>query len=160
MEYVLKYPEPCEMFTHLDTDGVLRMFFVGTMRLFAEDYPKCPGIKFIRAPIDERLIQHLEKKAGIEDERIARLTEPYISRPAIGIMWPDDTTTIVDGNHRAVALWRKGVREFPMVIFACGFWKHFTLTDEEQARAIELKPDPLNTYSGIIEVEKKLGRSI
>ena len=95
-----------EIFEHVDETGKHRFFNATKLYAYA-----IKNADRICAPL-EPIARHVEVKGGIEEARIARLCEPYISRPALGVHWPDGSTLIVDGNHRIVRWWRDGAAEF------------------------------------------------
>ena len=95
-----------EIFEHVDEHDIHRFFNTTKLYPYAVEHgqPIC-------API-EPIARHLEKNGGIEEWKVARLCEPYLSKPTLSVHWPDGSTLIVDGNHRIMRLWRGGAKEF------------------------------------------------
>lgn len=154
-EAKLKLHNSQEVFSHKDDDGILRVFLVGTMLSFIEDYPQCADILHVNAPIDPNYVQWAKKNMGIEQPRLDRLQGPYLSKPCIGIFWPDNKMTIVDGNHRIVKRYESGFDKVNLIIFKYPLWENFILAPEEVQNFLKIKPDPLGGDSGVLEFEKK-----
>jgi hypothetical protein len=95
-----------EIFEHVDELGVHRFFDVTELRPYAVEYAER-----LCCPI-EVIARHVEQRGGIEEWKVLRLREPYLSVPVLSLLWHDGSTLILDGNHRLVRLWRDGVKEF------------------------------------------------
>lgn len=63
-----------------------------------------------RADLTERWHDITVNQAGIEEERIPLVKN--VNRPGIMVLWPDESSVLIDGNHRLVARWRRGLRHF------------------------------------------------
>jgi hypothetical protein len=72
--------------------------------------------------IDDGLKDH-NKKQGIEDWKVERLKEPYLSWPVLSVMMKDGTTQTVDGNHRIARCIRDGIDEVKMIRVPLGKWE-------------------------------------
>ena len=77
-----------EIFTHLDKgSGVARTFLIETMMQFCLEYGHFDVFKGMlippRQPLERKVAQYLRTNQGIEQERIDRLKEPFISIPSI-----------------------------------------------------------------------------
>lgn len=131
----VKWPQ--QVFTHLDDDGTSRTFLVETMLDFVKNYPTCADLVAGKAPIDSDIANYLRKNAGIEKHRIDRLVEPYSSIPIIGILWPEGTTLIVDGNHRIVRAYEDGKKELNCILFKFPFWQNFMIPDYLSKKLVE-----------------------
>lgn len=66
--------------------------------------------------LTEDWINHIENNNGVEQEKIAKVDDTRINDPGILLLWPWGDSTVIDGNHRMVARWRRGLRIFR---FAC-----------------------------------------
>jgi len=74
---------------------------------------RLPVQMFKMTPIDESFYQHVLANNGVEEPRIAQITEPSdLDRPGIMIFWPDGHSSLIDGNHRLCARKRKGLDSF------------------------------------------------
>jgi hypothetical protein len=153
VEFEVKIPQ--QIFTHLDNDGVARTFLVETMQEFYKKYPNCSELIFAMAPVDQKLSDYLRARQGIEQPRVDRLVEPWLSEPVIGILWEDGETTIIDGNHRIVKSVEVGRSHVRAVLFKHPFWEQFLLPEDITKRAIEA--GCLTNDSNIIEKEKMYG---
>lgn len=67
-------------------------------------------------PMNERWVEHIREKGGVEVERMASLTAADLERPAIAIYWPNGYTTVIDGNNRLVRRWDDGLRDVRMAV--------------------------------------------
>lgn len=144
-----------ETFTHIagDGDGKTRTFLIGTMINFISIAgPKCRDLEFILAPIDKKLADYMRSNHGVEDDRLERLDDPYLSAPIIGIRWPDDEVTIIDGAHRVVKNVWQGKSQIKMVIFKYPFWEQFLLPDHVAEKLVA--DGIMKRRSGVLEHEK------
>lgn len=106
----LLIPTQKEVFTHIDNSGKARTFLTGDMYDYALRVGnKDPNIVFNWLDIDQDLAAYLRSNHGIEQHRVDRLVDPWLSRPVVGIFWPDNEVTIVDGNHRIVKSVEAGI---------------------------------------------------
>lgn len=166
LEYQLKIENAQECFTHYDGDNdIYRTFMIGTMNHFVADYPFSPMLVRKQIEITPEIVDYTRKQCGIEQARVDRMKEPYLSKPIIAILWPDkpsDGVTVVDGNHRIVRLWDMGVRKVNTVIFHPDLWKHLILPPDAQKRFLAhegLNADNLHAKdSGILAFENGEGK--
>ena len=84
-----------------------------------------PCFEKLVAPIDPGHIEHILLKKNIEQHRLDRLCEPYLSRPALSVLFHDGTTTMIDGHHRLVVKARLGDESFVMYRVFPGTWEMF-----------------------------------
>jgi len=138
-----------EVFTH-KLDGVFRHFPIGVMKNLAEKYGGiCEQIRCVCAPLTDHCVSHIKENMGIEQDRIDRLCDPYLSEPVIAVDWGDGTITIVDGNHRMVKLHDQGETRVEAYVYARELWEKLLLPS--------LGGDELLTgESDVIERERKL----
>lgn len=146
-----------QIFTHTDDDGVKRTFFTSAMQRVAAKYGgRCEQIIAGIMPMNDETVHRIKTQIGVEQARVDRLVEPYLSMPVIGIQWPGklvggkSVVTIVDGNHRIVKLAQLGRPHYNCFVFTHPFWEEFL-----SARVHEIGP-----HSGIIEAERKFGCGI
>lgn len=118
-----------ELFTHIeDGTGKVRHFNPSAMyRELPELLPQ-GRVKAITAEMDKSFIAHILAKCGVDDEKLGRMKEPYLSVPVIGVDMPDGTVLMVDGHHRLVVLAAKGVETYRMYLFPIGEWERFLVT--------------------------------
>lgn len=151
----IEVKNPQEVFTHLDNEGVPRTFLCETMRLFCETYA-CSEIKRVRIPLTKELADYMRSNHGVEQDRIDRLVDPYLSRPVIAISWADVEpleVTIIDGAHRVVKNFEAGLTELNCFVFLPDFWENFMLSEDVSRQLID--EGFLNRVSGVIENERK-----
>lgn len=158
MHASMEVKEKDECFTYHDGDNdTYHTFLVGLMTRFFSEYPTCSEIIYTKIDIKGENYNHAINNMGIERDRVKRLKEPYLSRPAICVEWPaadgPNDVILIDGNHRLVKYYEMGVQKINVVIFKNPFWQQFTLDQEVMPRFMAER-DPLNTPSRILENER------
>lgn len=143
-----------QFFTHKDDDGTLRHFAVDAMYRFAEKLAGiCPDIICATVTMKSFPIDFIRREMGIEQPRLDRLIEPYLSKPMVAIQWdpcegwPNGTMTLVDGNHRVVRLSELGAQTVRVFMFKQALWEQF-LIDILNYDEAALKQD-----SRVLEIE-------
>lgn len=63
-----------------------------------------------RATLTKEWYDIILQQAGIEEDRISEIKE--LNRPGLLVIWPDQSSVLIDGNHRLIARWRRGLRHF------------------------------------------------
>lgn len=119
-----------EVFSHRDEDGTYRHFPSQFMYKFAVAFfGRCTDIVACELPLTAAMIQHIRERKGIEQERVDRLTYPFLRLPLVGIFWDDATpeATIIDGNHRAVKLFELGRPSAQVFCFKKALWEQMLL---------------------------------
>lgn len=138
-------PRHGEMFTCRDNEGVLRTFPVTMMREFAEKHhATCADIIVWRNMyIQPDHVEHIRKNMGIEQARLDRLCEPYLSQPLIGQVFdvhPEINKIamdIIDGNHRMVKLREMGRNHTDCYLFLPRLWEQFAALFPAKAEMLE-----------------------
>lgn len=147
----LPLPDRGECYTYHDGDlNKTWVFAVCLMNEYVEKHAdKCFWIHLKRGmKMDPQHISNTRKNKGIEQDRLDRLCEPYISKPLIGCLWTKlGGINIVDGHHRLVKRWDMGLRTFDIYVFHKKMWEQFLLDIPAG------KPD-INARSGVLEHEK------
>lgn len=145
-------PEGGESFTHKGPDGIMRVFATCLMNDFIDKAGKdCAWLQFIKYfPLDKFNEDYLRTNAGIEQDRIDRLCDPYLSRPIIAAGFDYPHVVIVDGNHRIMKFKELKRKAISLYIFLPQLWTQFLL-DLPEERKLAALTDP----SGIIEFEKR-----
>lgn len=112
-----------EYFTYQDPDTrQIRCFNVTRMRRFA-----LVAGKLIHFPLYEAMVQSVAENRGIEEPKLKRLREPYLSQPILCIAYGDGTYLTVDGHHRMVRRWQEGFRAISAYVLEVGQWERFVL---------------------------------
>lgn len=62
--------------------------------------------------LEPGLVEHVRANNGVEAEHMARLTAEDLARPGIIALWPDDHSTVIDGNNRLVRRYDDGLTGF------------------------------------------------
>lgn len=119
-----------EVFTHIDdNDGTVRHFNPSAMYRAVPDLLLPGRIQLITASIDPEFVAFILARRGVEDGKLARMKEPYLSLPLIGAMMDDDTVLTVDGHHRMVVLSRLQRPTYNVYLFPRTEWEKFLITD-------------------------------
>jgi len=151
----LKFPDKQETFTHVDNDtGKSRSFLIETMQHFVTDYPACADLIYQWLPIDKKVSDYMRTNQGIEQARLDRLCDPYLSAPLLAVLWPEGELTIVDGSHRVVKNFEMGEKKLKCVIFKYPFWENFLLPEEVSDKLV--RDGCLTSDSGILAHEAKM----
>jgi hypothetical protein len=98
-----------EVFTHADEDGTIRHF--NATRLFAAIvYGKVADFELISFDLTLDQYEFMMAHRGVEEPRVARLREPYLSAPGVLCHLPTGRQLLIDGTHRFVRRYRDGLR--------------------------------------------------
>lgn len=147
----LYMPDSGECFTFHDGDkNETYVFAVCLMNQFIEkEGDSCHLIKLKTQPIEPPHVENTRRNKGIEQDRLDRLVEPYLSKPCIGALWtPEGGINIVDGHHRIIKRHDMGLKTFDVWIFHPLIWRQFLL-DMPGAK------DRMSGPSGMIEHEQR-----
>lgn len=106
-----------EVFTHIDEDGAVRHINASALMRDAEDALNYGVADVIELPMEGEFVQFIRDSRGVEEHRLARLCEPYLSMPCLGIEFPDGGVLTVDGHHRIVKWHALGHTTYRMVLY-------------------------------------------
>lgn len=112
-----------EIFSHVDEEGVERHFNATKMREWALLHLN--NVELLTVPIDPSYISFIVHARGVEDGKINRMREPYLSQPVLGVHFPDGSTLTVDGHHRLVKRFMLGMPLYDIIRFPLGTWERF-----------------------------------
>lgn len=146
----LELPEKGECFTFHDGDkNETYVFAVCLMNKYVESGNVGPLVGRKTQPIDPYHVENTRRNKGIEQDRLDRLVEPYLSKPCIAALWtPQGGINIVDGHHRIIKRHDMGLKTFDVWIFHPKMWRQFLL-DIPDAK------DRMSNPSGMIEAERE-----
>lgn len=65
--------------------------------------------------LSREYVTHTLRRRGVSNGKAARLPDEALAVPGIAL-WLRDTMEIIDGNHRVVARWRRGFRDYSVVL--------------------------------------------
>lgn len=115
-----------EIFTHVDPDtGQVRHFNATAMYVYAT---VAGHIEKLTLPLNDQIVEFVKRERGIEQPRVKRLKEPYLSRPIVAVHMADGSTLTVDGHHRIVRRWADGLTEVDAYCYQVGEWDDFLVT--------------------------------
>lgn len=104
-----------KIFTYHNPDTrVLQLFNATQMLQYAI---KSGKIERFEVPLSASWIDYCRKYRGIEQPRLDRLREPYLSIPAVFVALPDGTHLAVDGHHRMVKRFELGYDSIEGYVF-------------------------------------------
>jgi hypothetical protein len=115
-----------EVFTHIDHDGTVRHFNASAMLRSAKRYVESGKCEAMTAHLDQQFARFALEQRGIEQWKLDRLEEPYLSAPIISVQWKDGSVLTVDGHHRYVKKAQRGNTEVRMLLFK--EWDEFLVT--------------------------------
>lgn len=115
-----------EIFEHRDEHTGERRFFNATkLAAYAVEHGLACKVDF-----GAEFVRFIEKHRGVEEWKIQRLCEPYLSEPITAIEMEDGSTLTVDGHHRTVRHFRDtGKTEMCAYRLSLGQWEPFVVED-------------------------------
>jgi hypothetical protein len=124
-----------EIFSHTDEDGVTRHWNTSAMvrAVFERKVKPAHG----ECDINGSLVAHILSNHGVEEANLAQLPDKVLDIPVVLAQFTDGTSLLIDGNHRVVKRWRKGLKKVHAMIFSEEQWKPFLLTDVDREYKIE-----------------------
>lgn len=111
-----------EIFTHIADNGIVRNFNASAM---FRKWQKTPCVRLIECEMDPEFVAFIRERRGVEQGKLDRLREPFLSIPVVGVEFPDGSTLTVDGHHRLVRLHERGDKTYRMIHFPLGTWGDF-----------------------------------
>lgn len=124
-----------EIFEFEDQAKITRFFNVTALWPYAVKHGEP-----ISTDITPGLLAQIANNHGIEEDKIARLREPYLSRPLLGVLWPDGSTVMIDGNHRLVRLARDGKKIVNLYRVTLAECEPYLITDVPEGIGIIDRP--------------------
>ncbi len=107
-----------EIFTHIDEEtGLVLHINASAMLRAAERHLACGEAVAITTYMDPEFIQFIRERRGVEQWKIDRLEQPYLSMPCIGVWMPGGSVLTVDGHHRLVRWAERGDETYRIVVF-------------------------------------------
>lgn len=124
-----------EIFTHEDPDaGLIRHFNATRLADYAFTHKE---IERVVIEIEPSHADFIRTNRGIEQWKLDRLKEPWLSKPAIFVDIGDGFTLTVDGHHRYVRRHELGLKEITGYRFKLGQWEQFLVDDVPQYLNLE-----------------------
>lgn len=120
-----------ELLVHIDPDsGVVRHFNASeAQRMAVACLEKGTAELMLGVALDMEFVDMVRHCRGIEEHRVKRLTEPYLSKPILGVWMDDGSMLTIDGHHRLVRRADEGMTTFDVIVFS--EWAEFLITDAE-----------------------------
>lgn len=117
-----------EIFTHVDEDAAqtVRHFNATKMRDFARTSQE---VKRHNVVLEKDQVEFIRRNRGIEQPRLDRLIEPYLSQPIIFIEFEPGLHLTIDGHHRIVRNFDDGKETLLGYEFPYGLWQQFLVED-------------------------------
>ncbi len=114
-----------QAFMHIDDDGVVRHF--NATALF--EWAVLTAQEVCEIPIDREQAAWIVKNNGVEPSRLAAITHRMLDDPLLLARFPDDSSIMVDGNHRYVAAVAAGRQTIKAYIIDEKDWSGFLIED-------------------------------
>ena len=108
-----------EIFTWNGPDGVLHF---NATRAYLWALRGGEGVSRVIANVSADQIEQIRRERGIEQRKLDRLCEPWLSMPIVAVQMPGGTVLTIDGHHRLV---KRGPGEFRFLLIAEPYWKQF-----------------------------------
>jgi hypothetical protein len=92
------------------------------------------AFRMFKATLTEKWQSLILRHGGVEEERIPLVRN--VNRPGIVVLWPDGNSLLIDGNHRLIARWRRGLRSFRYAAVAFDDIRPYTLYCEGRSQTV------------------------
>jgi hypothetical protein len=113
-----------EIFTFSDShSGLTRSWNATAMVDYAQRHPN--EIQRFVIGIEPEIVEMCRTKRGVEQWKLDRLTEPYLSYPIVMVELESRTHLMVDGNHRYVRRSELGYTTIETYLFMQEQWTRF-----------------------------------
>jgi hypothetical protein len=107
--------------------GEVNVFNVTKMYRYASERPY--EVECIEIPIEAGRFQKMRQRGLIQESRLNRLCEPYLSRPGLLIVLPEGRDVLIDGHHRYTRRSEFGKTDFCCYRLKPGQWERFVIED-------------------------------
>lgn len=119
-----------EIFTHIDEGtGAVMHINASAMIRNVEQHLKDGSAEACMVEMDHEYVKYVRENRGVEQWKIDRLVEPFLSMPAVGVWTPDGSCLTVDGHHRMVRWAERGDETYRIVIFSWATLALYLVTD-------------------------------
>lgn len=119
-----------EIFTHVDEEtGAVLHINASAMMRDSKRQLASGAATVIEAYMDHEYIEFVKKNRGVEQWKLNRLEEPYLSMPCIGVWMRDRSLLTVDGHHRLVRWADSGRDTYLIVVFQLGVLPLYLVDD-------------------------------
>lgn len=122
-----------EIFTHIEESegGIEIVHHINASAMFREASSAIErGIaEVVETFFEPEFVEFIRERRGVEQHKIDRLCEPYLSMPCLGFWMPDGSCLTVDGHHRIVKNFEAGEKTYKIVVFDYEFLDYFCVDD-------------------------------
>lgn len=125
-----------EIFTHIEeVNGLEVVRLINASAMFREAGSAISSgvASVVETFFEEEFVSFIREKRGVEQHKIDRLCEPYLSMPCLGFWMPDGSCLTVDGHHRIVKNFENGEKTYKIVVFDYEFLPYFCVEDMPSA---------------------------
>lgn len=148
----IEHRETDQVFSYYHGTAMLH-FNASLLKRLHEQMPK----EFCRITMDIGQAEYdlCMEHRGIEEPKVEALRPKDLREPGYGVLFDDDSFTIVDGHHRLVRRYRGGVRVMDFWIAPQAIWQHCLVeytAEGEQQLAENMPPrveDPVSIPSRV-----------
>jgi hypothetical protein len=96
-----------EIFSWQDEDATEAYVFNASALQRAIDCKEVVGEELV-IPLGKGWVDYVQNCRGVEQWKLDRLVDPWLSKPILGVLMPDGSTLSIDGHHRTVKTWQQG----------------------------------------------------
>lgn len=126
------------VFTHSDTEGVVRHFAVSRL---LERYGQ---EEMVIIPMDYEFARHVVQNNGLEPHRYARITHEIVLRNPVlyvEVQRPGKPVThiLIDGSHRYAWAAANGWKELPAIVLKPEQWEPFLIDVPEDITELAMR---------------------
>lgn len=143
----LRVTDKEEARVHKTAKGEEFVFAITAMRRFITEFHTATyWLLHTEIPVTDATAQDMRQNYGVEQHRLDRLVEPFISQlPLLAIAYSDEepyTYNIIDGSHRYVKLHELGYTTAKAHLFLPSLWRQMLMP-------VNVPPETYTTHSGI-----------
>ena len=143
----LRITDAEEARVHKTAKGEEFVFSITAMQKFiTEFHADTDWLLHAEIPVTAETAQDIRQNYGVEQHRLDRLVEPFISRlPLLAIAYSDEepyTYNIIDGSHRYVKHHELGYTTVKAHLFLPSLWRQMVMP-------VKVPPETYTAFSGI-----------
>jgi hypothetical protein len=130
-----------EVFTYIDEDGKDYHFAMPLLKRYADafaDGTRNGTLPTIELPIDQELVNGSRAKRGVEQEILDGMSDDRMNDPIYSVIWHGTELLVVDGHHRLVKRWDKGLKTVNTVIFPEEIWRKCLIVPADKEDHVEI----------------------
>lgn len=116
-----------QIFSHVDGQGAVRHF--NTTAITNAILSRVLAPDFATLLLTPSVVSHIEQNHGIEPGHLNKIPDEALNRPVLLAMFRDNTSLVIDGNHRIVKRYRIGKTTVDALVITEAQWLPFLVVD-------------------------------